>query len=70
MLVFQTPPEALDGYVVCGSSSSIHAEPDVLTKHHGSKLFTCKLRALIRVDDLWLAIALYTALNRFDAKSW
>src|SRR6202034_893776 len=68
LLVFDAAPKPLDEHVVPPSAIAVHADGDPVFDQHASERRTGKLAALIRVEDLGLAIAGESVLKRLDAE--
>ena len=68
LLVFDAAPKPLDEHVVPPSPLAVHADGDPVLDQHTSERGTGELAALIRVDDLGLAIAGESVLKCLDAE--
>src|ERR1700733_3021161 len=63
LLVFDAAPKPLDEHVVPPSALAVHADGDPVFDQHASKRRAGELAALIRVEDLRLAMAGESALS-------
>ena len=68
LLVLDAAPQPLDEYIVPPSSFSVHADGDVVLGQHAGEGRTRELRALVGVEDLGLAVARQSILQRLDAE--
>ena len=68
LLVFDRTPEPLDEDVVPPRTLAIHRDGDFRLLQHRREVHRGELRALIRVEDVGLAIAGERFLDRFDAE--
>ena len=68
LLIFDAAPEALRKHIVPPSPLPIHADCDFVSDEHAGEGGARKLRALIRVDDLRLAVPGQRLLQRLDAE--
>ena len=67
-LVFECPPKPLDEHIVPPRSLAIHADQNVVLHEQAGEGDARKLTALIRVEDLRLAISMDRFLNGLNAK--
>ena len=68
LLVFNAAPKPLDEHVVPPSAPAVHADGDPVFDQHASERRAGELAALIRVEDLRLAMAGESVLQRLDAE--
>src|SRR6516164_769902 len=66
-LVFQAAPQPLDEDVVHASAFAVHADRDPASLEHPGELAAGELAALVRVEDLGLAIPCQGLLQGLDA---
>ncbi len=69
LLVFDRTPQALDQDVVPPSPFAVHADLDVVRRQHAGEGSPGKLAALVRIEDLRLAVAGQCVLQCLDAES-
>lgn len=67
--VLHRPPQAFDEDVVHPAGPAVHAGPHSRLAQYGDEGGAGELTALIRIEDLRLAVAGYGVLQSFDAKS-
>jgi hypothetical protein len=67
--VLHRPSQALDEDVVHPAAPTIHADPHFGLAQHGGEGVAGELTALIRIEDLWLAVAGHGIMQSFNAKS-
>ena len=63
-LIFETPPQPLDKDIVPPPPGSIHADLNSMSLQKPGEFLAGELTALIRVEDLWGAIAGEGLLHR------
>jgi hypothetical protein len=68
LLVLHRPPQPLDEHVVPPGALAVHADLDLVFGEHASEGGACKLRALVGVDDLRLAVPRQRLFERLDAE--
>ena len=68
LLVFNAAPKPLDEHIVPPSAPAVHADGDLAFDQHASERHAGELAALIRVEDLRLAMAGESVLQRLDAE--
>jgi len=68
LLIFDAAPEALRKHIVPPSPLPIHADRDLVSGEQAGEGRARKLRALIRVDDLRLAVFRKRLFERLDAE--
>src|SRR5258705_995290 len=68
LLVLDRTPQALDEDVVPPRALAVHADLDVVRRQRASERRTRELRALIRIEDLRLAVLGQSLLQRLDAE--
>ena len=67
LLIFDSAPEPFDKNIVAPGSFAIHGNLDVLALEHIGEVYAGELRALIGVEDFWLAVfgeSFFQCLNR------
>src|SRR5438132_7845891 len=69
LLVFDAAPQPLDEDVVPPSPFAVHADGDRVFDQHASECRAGELAALIRVEDVGLAVMSESVLKRLDAES-
>ena len=52
LLIFDAAPQPFHEHVIAPSPFAIHADLDVVGGKHAREGRTCKLRALVRIEDL------------------
>ena len=68
-LILQRAPEPFDEDVVPETSFAVHADFDVPSLEHGRECFTCKLAALVGVENLRGAVFEQSFFERLYAES-
>src|SRR5207244_7759390 len=68
LLVFDAAPEPFDKHVVPPRALAVHADRDAVVGEHAGKSLSGELRALIRVEDLRLAVTSQGILKRLDTE--
>jgi len=68
LLVFNAAPKPLDEHVVPPGALSVHADGDPVFDHNASECRAGELAALIRVEDIRLAVMSQGILQRLDAE--
>jgi len=68
LLILEAPPEAFHKYVISPTAAAIHTDLDALVLQQPRELQTGKLTALIRVEDLWVAILRDRLPHRVEAE--
>src|SRR6516164_4208104 len=68
LLVFDAAPQPLDEDVVPPSALAVHADGDRVLDQHTSESCSSELAALIRVEDVGLAVMRESVLQRLDAE--
>src|SRR6202045_956185 len=68
LLVFDAAPQPLDEDVVPPGTLAVHADGDPVFDQHASECRAGELAALIRVEDIRLAMASESILERLDAE--
>lgn len=68
LLVFDRPPEPLDEHVVAPCALAVHADGDLVLLQQIGEGHTGELAALIRVEDLGLAVFGQSLLDSLDAE--
>src|SRR5213076_3296220 len=68
LLVFDAAPQPLDEDVVAPSALAVHADGDGVLDQHASEGRAGELAALIRVEDVRLAVMCQSILQRLDAE--
>src|SRR6202035_552153 len=68
LLVFNAAPKPLDEHVVPPSALAVHADGDAVFDQHASECRAGELAALIRVEDLRLAVVSESVLERLDTE--
>src|SRR4029077_10716609 len=68
LLVFDAAPQPLDEDVVPPGALAVHADGDPVLDQHASECRAGELAALVGVEDLWLAVAGESVLQRLDAE--
>src|SRR6266478_6580514 len=68
LLVFDAAPQPLDEDVVPPSPFAVHADGDRVFDQHASECRAGELAALIRVEDVGLAVMSESVLKRLDAE--
>ena len=69
LLVFDRAPEALDDDIVPPRLPAVHADGDLLTQQYAGEGQRRELAALIRIENLRLAVARQGFLQRLDAEA-
>src|SRR5271169_3850839 len=64
LLVLDAAPQALDEYVVAPSSLAVHADRNAVTGERAGERPAGELRALVRVEDVRLAVTGHSILQR------
>src|SRR5271169_926298 len=68
LLVLDAAPQPLDEDIVPPGALAVHADGDAVFDQHAGECRAGELAALIRVEDLRLAVASDSVLKRFDAE--
>src|SRR5271167_2799138 len=68
LLVLDAAPQPLDEDIVPPGALAVHADGDAVFDQHAGECRAGELAALIRVEDLRLAVASESVLKRFDAE--
>ena len=68
LLVLHRPPKPLDEHVVPPGALAVHADLDLVFGEHAGEGGAGKLRALVGVDDLGLAVPRQRFFERLDAE--
>src|SRR6202042_2695300 len=68
LLVLDAPPQAFDEHVVPPSSLAVHADSNAVVGEHAGERRAGELRALVRVEDVRLAMKGQSIRQRFDAE--
>jgi len=68
VLVLDGAPEPLDEDVVHPASAPVHADSDLRVEQDVDEGVAGELRALVGVEDLWLAVAVHGLLQRLAAE--
>src|SRR5450759_4208121 len=68
LLIFDAAPKPLDENIIPPSPFTVHADCDVVIGEHASEGRARELRALIRVEDLRLAVTSQSVLECLDAE--
>ena len=66
--MFEGPPQPLDEDVVLASAAAVHADADAVVFENLGEAGAGKLRPLIGVEDLWLAVAAEGLLERLHTE--
>ena len=69
LLIFHTAPQSFNKYVVSPGALAVHADVDVIVLEDIDKHIAGILAALIRVENLGFAIAVYRLLQGIHAKA-
>ena len=65
MLIFDGSPEPFDKNVFAPAALAIHADLNSISFEKARKFGTCKLAALVRIEDIRTAIKRYSFLQCF-----
>ncbi len=68
LLIFDAAPQPLDEHVVAPGAPAVHADGDAVTGEHAGERRAGELRALVGVEDVRLAVASESILQRLDAE--
>src|SRR6516165_7076868 len=68
LLVFDTAPEALEEHVIAPRASAVHADRNLVLDQDVGEGVTRELAALVRVEDLRIAMTGQRLLQRLDAE--
>src|SRR5471032_2563219 len=68
LLIFDAAPQSLDEDIVPPSPFAVHADRNVVVSEHTGEGQARELRALIRVEDLGLAVTSQSILQRRDTE--
>ena len=68
LLVFDAAPQPLDEHVVPPSPFAVHADRNAVVGEHAGEGRARELRALVRVEDVRLAVTGQSILQRLDAE--
>src|SRR6516165_3169116 len=68
LLVFDAAPQPFDEDVVAPGALAVHADGDAVLDQHTGEGRTRELRTLVGVEDLRLAVASKSVLQRLDAE--
>src|SRR5450631_4165623 len=68
LLVFDAAPQPLDEDVVTPGAFAVHADGDLVFDQHASECSAGELAALIRIEDLRLAVTSQSILQGLDAE--
>src|ERR1700747_391283 len=67
LLVFDSAPEALEEHVIAPRAPAVHADRNLVLDQDVGEGVTRKLAALVRVEDLRIAMTGQCLLQRLDA---
>src|ERR1700730_15312451 len=68
LLVLDAAPQAFDEHVVPPSPLAVHADRNAIVGEHAGECRARELRALVRVEDVRLAVSSQSILQRLDAE--
>src|SRR5664280_3895171 len=68
LLVFNAAPQPLDEHVVPPGALAVHADGDPVFDQNASECRAGELAALIRVEDIRLAVTSQSVFKRLDAE--
>src|SRR5450631_3600991 len=68
LLIFHRAPKPLDEHVVPPRAFAVHADLDLVRRQHAGESRARELRALIGVEDVWLAMLGQCLCQRLDAE--
>ena len=68
LLVFDAAPQPLNEDVVAPRALSVHADRDAILDQHAGERHARELRALVCIEDLWLAVLRQSFLQRLNAE--
>ena len=68
LLVFDAAPQPFNKHIIPPSPFTVHADRDLVADEHAGEGATCKLRTLIGVEDLRLAMLCQSFFQRLDAE--
>src|SRR5262245_31286233 len=68
LLVLDAAPQPLDEHIVAPGAPAVHADGDPVFDQHASECRAGELAALVRVEDLRLAVMCQSMLQRLDAE--
>ena len=69
LLVFDAAPQAFDEDVVPPGALAVHADRDAVLDQHAGECGAGELRALVRIEDLRLAVTSKSILERLKGLS-
>ena len=69
LLVFDRPPEPFDKDVIPPCPLAVHADLDVGILQRRDEVYGGELAALVRIHDLWFAIAAHRLFQSIDTWS-
>src|SRR5664279_4551803 len=68
LLVFDAAPQPLNEDVVAPRAFSVHANRDAILDQHAGERHSGELRALVCVEDRWLAVLCQGVLQRLNTE--
>src|SRR6202022_4621608 len=68
LLVLDAAPQTFDEHIVPPSSLAVHADRNAVVGEHAGECRARELRALVRVEDVRLAVTSQSILQRLDAE--
>src|SRR4029077_39705 len=68
LLILDAAPQAFDEHVIAPGGLAVHADGNAAVGEHAGERSAGELRALVGVEDVWLAVTGQSILQRFDAE--